>query len=84
MTRAPTTWTRPYFGVQHLKGLPTGYQITVEDCGEGYFECYVLFTPSGFLPVHSAVRKSREKARAWGERKARELGLVRPRRKTRR
>lgn len=66
-----SVWTKPYHGVQHLNGLRSGFQITVND-RDGFAECLV------FLPGHGFNAKSTQhadaaEARAYGEKQAADL-----------
>ena len=66
------TWTRPYYGVQHLKPLPRGWQITVEDWGD-WASCWVK-PPGSFKDIREQAFLSSANARAWGEEQAKLLG----------
>lgn len=64
-------WTAPFHGVQHLKPLKRGFQITITDRGS-FAECSV------FLPGHNfnsteTTHDTANEARAHGEQQARLL-----------
>ncbi len=70
-------WTSPHHGVQHLKPVKQGFQVTAEH--HERHEWSAAYVLQGFTqlagerfegPTHPAD------ARAWAEHKARELGLV--------
>jgi len=70
------SWTKPYYGVQHLNGLIRGIrQITLTDYGS-FVEVWAL-GPSGFTPIWeeqaSTVTEAQEKAESY----ARSMGCLR-------
>lgn len=64
-------WTAPFHGVQHLKPLKRGFQITVTDRGT-FAECDV-FLPGGGFTATETQHDSAELARAHGEQQAKLL-----------
>lgn len=63
------TWTQPYCGVQHLNGLPRGWQISVQDY-ETFANVFVLGPGGGFTSLAEADCDDVQAARVWGERQA--------------
>lgn len=61
-------WTEPHEGVQHLKGLPAGWQITVEDRGS-YAVVYELHLRGSkpFTALREESTAMVEQARRIGE-----------------
>ncbi len=61
-------WSKPYYGVQHLLGVPRSHQITVNDYGT-FSEVYMLhlhgMTP--FTDVRREQYDTPEQARKAGE-----------------
>lgn len=66
------TWTQPYVGVQHLEGLPRGWQVTVENRGS-FSDAYVLAPGHGFTPMAEQTFNNVQAARVWAEQQARLL-----------
>ena len=64
------TWTKPYYGVQHLDGVSKAYQLTVTDHGS-FSIGYVLHRHSDtpFTAVAEETFKTAAEARAWCERR---------------
>lgn len=50
-TQTEFEWTAPYFGHEHMQGLPRGYRLTVIDYGN-----YVIF--QGSNPLHQLQDKT--------------------------
>lgn len=66
------TWTKPYFGVQHLNGLPRGWQVTVSEYSPGFAQCWVRPEGAGF-GGQTTNHESAAAARHHGER---QVGLL--------
>ena len=70
------TWTEPYYGVQHIDGLPKalGAQIDVQDYG--HYAVVTLLRPrQSFTPVREHICGTCDAARQLGEQWARlEMG----------
>ena len=69
------TWTKPYYGVQHLNGLTRGIrQITVED-RETSASVWAL-GPQGFQPIWEEQCNTAADARVKGEAYAQSMGCL--------
>lgn len=78
-TTTETKWTAPYFGVQHLKPLRRGFQVTVTAYADDFAEAFVFTPGSGFtrtVDERFNGENAAEAARSWGERKAVELAAI--------
>jgi hypothetical protein len=64
-------WSEPFYGVQHLLGLPKSHQITIAEY-ETYTNAVVLALHSStpFTPVAERDFDTPAEAREWGERYA--------------
>lgn len=69
------TWVSHPAGVQFLSGVKAGYQVAVEE-RDGWAEVRVLWSDLGLLEREQLDTLA--EARAWGESRARLLGLVAP------
>lgn len=64
-------WTKPYYGVQHLHGLPAGWQITVVAYPTS--ACVCLFHLRGITPFtperehHGPLAECLRLGEQWGQ-----------------
>ena len=76
------TWTKPYYGVQHLDGLIRGIrQVTLTDYGpradgSGNFVEVWALGPAGFTPIWEETASTVTEAQAKGETYARSMGCL--------
>lgn len=68
MDTTKATWSKPYYGVQHLDGLRNGFQVTVTDRGS-IAECSV-FLPGHQFRATTSVHPDAAAARIHGESQA--------------
>ncbi len=68
------SWTKPFYGVQHLEGLPNAFLVTVTDRGEwADVAALSLRGDKPFTPVFEQACDTAEEARHAGERFGRML-----------
>jgi hypothetical protein len=68
---AKREWTNPFYGVQHLRGLARGFQVTVTD-RNGWAECDV-FTPGCGFSAEESQHDSVAQAIEYGVKRALEI-----------
>ncbi len=72
------TWTKPYYGVSHLRGLSQGFQITLTEIWGRYIEAEVYLLTLKANNPFSARREfsgTLGECKAYGEKWAEGLAL---------
>jgi hypothetical protein len=74
VARTRWSWTKPYFGVQHLLGLHDRFQATIEH-HESFTSAWVLDRHSNhpFTPISEGDFPTVAKAQRWIEKRVRQL-----------